>query len=199
MKTNRQPSRSIIAVAGVIAMSAVVADRRVRPTGSETSLAIDRSTDVRTGSRLYLVLHASGVQKYTCQGERTTRLFTDPEGDALQDDGGFEAVVHHFSTSRPGVPSGESKGAVRLKPRGTQTASGGAGNIAWLLLQAVVTSPGPARTDYVQRLNTTGGVAPAGSCTPGATTAVPYTADYFFWRGPGSPRPAPRPRRAETA
>jgi hypothetical protein len=38
------------------------------------------------------------------------------------------------------------------------------------------------RTTYVQRLNTSGGVAPAGTCTPGATIAVPYTADYFFWR-----------------
>ena len=62
-------------------------------------------------------------------------------------------------------------------------ASGGSGNIAWLLLQAVATTDGRlGRTTYVQRLNTSGGVAPAGTCTPGATIAVPYTADYFFWR-----------------
>ena len=38
------------------------------------------------------------------------------------------------------------------------------------------------RTTWVQRLNTSGGMAPAAPCTPGAKLAVPYTADYFFWR-----------------
>jgi len=37
----------------------------------------------------------------------------------------------------------------------------------------------------VQRLNTVGGIAPAGTCTPGVTVAVPYTADYFFWKAKG--------------
>jgi hypothetical protein len=34
---------------------------------------------------------------------------------------------------------------------------------------------------YIQRLNTRGGVAPAGTCTAGAQTAVRYSADYAFW------------------
>jgi hypothetical protein len=34
-------------------------------------------------------------------------------------------------------------------------------------------------------LNAVGGVAPAGTCTPGAMTAVSYSADYFFWRDAG--------------
>jgi hypothetical protein len=33
---------------------------------------------------------------------------------------------------------------------------------------------------YVQRLNTKGGVAPAGSCTEGAQTSVKYEALYTF-------------------
>jgi Protein of unknown function (DUF3455) len=62
-------------------------------------------------------------------------------------------------------------------------AAAGAGNIAWLLLQAVGTSPGrPGQTTWIQRLSAIGGVAPAGMYTPGATTAVPYSADYSFWR-----------------
>jgi Protein of unknown function (DUF3455) len=36
-------------------------------------------------------------------------------------------------------------------------------------------------TTWVQRLNTSGGVAPAGMCTPGAQARVDYSADYFFW------------------
>jgi hypothetical protein len=34
----------------------------------------------------------------------------------------------------------------------------------------------------VQRLNTSGGVAPSTPCTPGDTLEVPYTTDYFFWK-----------------
>jgi hypothetical protein len=61
-------------------------------------------------------------------------------------------------------------------------------NIPLLLLQAVRTSSGPDGSDqlvgttYIQRVNTTGGVAPTGSCTPGAMQSVPYTADYYFYQ-----------------
>ncbi|MFE2531061.1 CHRD domain-containing protein [Streptomyces sp. NPDC059371] len=37
-----------------------------------------------------------------------------------------------------------------------------------------------AGTQEILRLNTVGGVAPAGSCTPGAIVGVPYRADYVF-------------------
>ena len=37
-------------------------------------------------------------------------------------------------------------------------------------------------TTWVQRLNTSGGVAPDATCAPGGRVAVPYSADYFFWR-----------------
>jgi Protein of unknown function (DUF3455) len=35
--------------------------------------------------------------------------------------------------------------------------------------------------DFIQRLDTKGGVAPAGSCTNGAQVAVAYTAEYRFF------------------
>ncbi|ANS67192.1 hypothetical protein SLINC_4968 [Streptomyces lincolnensis] len=35
----------------------------------------------------------------------------------------------------------------------------------------------------ILRLNTVGGVAPAGTCSPGAIVGVPYQADYVFLRG----------------
>ncbi|AVH57149.1 MULTISPECIES: CHRD domain-containing protein [Streptomyces] len=37
-----------------------------------------------------------------------------------------------------------------------------------------------AGTQEILRLNTVGGVAPAGSCSPGAIVGVPYQADYVF-------------------
>jgi hypothetical protein len=83
------------------------------------------------------------------------------------------------------VRDGSSVGAAR-----TATASGGRGNTPWLPLQAVVTTAGSdgdrlASTTWVQRLNTSGGVAPAGTDTPGDSTAVPSSTDYFFWRAAG--------------
>jgi hypothetical protein len=39
---------------------------------------------------------------------------------------------------------------------------------------------------FIQRVNTTGGSAPATGCSletnVGATTLVPYTADYYFFK-----------------
>lgn len=63
------------------------------------------------------------------------------------------------------------------------------GAIPCLLLQAVANRPGTfdeglfARTTFIQRLNTAGGSAPAGSCKVGALEQVPYSADYTFFRG----------------
>jgi hypothetical protein len=66
------------------------------------------------------------------------------------------------------------------------------GAIPWLLLQVVGAERGPTgggfltQTTFIQRLNTSGGTAPATGCgapaNVGATVLVPYTADYFFHR-----------------
>jgi Protein of unknown function (DUF3455) len=65
------------------------------------------------------------------------------------------------------------------------------GAIAWLLLEVVGAEDGPTgghtltATTFVQRLNTSGGIAPSTGCTSldvGAEAFVPYTADYFFYR-----------------
>jgi Protein of unknown function (DUF3455) len=59
--------------------------------------------------------------------------------------------------------------------------------IAWLLLRAVSTEGDGvlAGVDFVQRLETRGGVAPSGACDPAtdATVAVPYRARYVFYAG----------------
>jgi len=64
--------------------------------------------------------------------------------------------------------------------------------IAWLLLTVVGAEDGPAggdtlsKTTFIQRLNTSGGVAPSTGCSSpadvGTVAFVPYTADYFFFR-----------------
>jgi hypothetical protein len=65
------------------------------------------------------------------------------------------------------------------------------GSIAWLLLKVVGSEPGPTAgslltsTTFIQRLNTSAGVAPATGCdssTVGGTVLVPYTTDYYFYK-----------------
>jgi hypothetical protein len=67
------------------------------------------------------------------------------------------------------------------------------GSIACLLLTSIGNDRGPtggrllADTTFVQRLNTKGGLAPSTGCSVatdvGKQALVPYTADYFFFRG----------------
>ncbi len=70
---------------------------------------------------------------------------------------------------------------------GTDPSCPNTGAIPCLLLKAVANKPGRfntglfARTTYIQRLNTNGGVAPTASCKTGALALVPYTADYTFY------------------
>ncbi len=65
------------------------------------------------------------------------------------------------------------------------------GAIPHLLLRAASTTPGKTgnhllKTSFIQRLATTGGVAPAAAkcnaTTAGTTVEVPYTAAYVFWK-----------------
>ena len=67
--------------------------------------------------------------------------------------------------------------------------------IPWLLLSAASTASGPdgdrlAHTTFIQRIATTGGLAPAAAgCnagTAGTSAEVPYTADYYFWKATGN-------------
>ncbi|WP_316758636.1 CHRD domain-containing protein [Streptomyces herbicida] len=61
----------------------------------------------------------------------------------------------------------------------------GDGNIAELDLKATQSGKHHgllAGTGEILRLNTVGGVAPAGTCTPGEIVGVPYQADYVFVR-----------------
>ena len=66
------------------------------------------------------------------------------------------------------------------------------GAIPWLLLEATGVASGPggglflAQTAFIQRVHTSGGIAPAIGCSlttdVGAIALVRYRADYFFYR-----------------
>lgn len=173
---------AVLALCGVVAATA--AAHPAPPTAPGDPL------DPRTyasASKLFLAVHAIGVQKYACQANGTW-LFTDPEATLYKTDRARKTkpVGTHFLNFATGRPVWKYKDGSTVEATRTVLVPAAPGNIPSLLLQAAVTTAGSGhrltRTTWVQRLNTAGGVAPAGTCTPGATSAVPYTADYFFWR-----------------
>ncbi len=190
MGTTTRLARFIFACSCVLALSGLLATassaRSAPPTAPGDPL------DPRTyapESKLFLAVHAFGVQKYTCQATGTW-LFPDPEATFSKTSGAGKPIGSHFLNFATGRPVWEAKDGSAVEAARTASAPAGTGNIPALLLQAVGTAAGPdgdrlARTTWVQRLNTTGGVAPAGTCAAGDTAAVPYSADYFFWKAIG--------------
>ena len=181
MKTKLIIAASVLALCGLLAATA-----SARPAAQ--TVAGDQ-LDPRTyaqDSELFLVAHATGVQKYTCQANGTW-LFTDPEATLYKTDGVPKPIGAHFLNFATGRPVWQLQDGSSVEAARAASAPGGTGNIPWLLLRAVVTTDGSdgdrlTGTTWVQRLNTSGGVAPAGACTPGDVTGVSYSADYFFWR-----------------
>jgi hypothetical protein len=190
MKRRPRLSRFIVACAVVLTLCGLVAAAAMaRPEPqTEPGDALDPRTYV-PDSQLFLVAHAIGVQKYTCQTDGTW-LFTDPEATLYKTTGTPGPIGTHFLNFATGRPVWQHRDGSAVEAARRVTEPGGTGNIPWLLLQAVTTTIGTdgdrlTSTTWVQRLNTSGGVAPAGACTPGDHADVPYTADYFFWRAAG--------------
>jgi hypothetical protein len=115
-----------------------------------------------------------GTQTYTCTGGVFTGASV-PEAQLL----GSIGQVHHYKG-----PTWENKrdGSIITATKvGESTVPG---SIAQLLLQVNGHSGKPGvftKATYIQRLRTTGGTAPTGSCTDGETKAAKYGAVYVFW------------------
>jgi hypothetical protein len=125
--------------------------------------------------RLVLSALGKGVQIYDCVNNVWT--FREPAAAILR--GKHTVALHYAGPTWQSVKDGS-------KVVGTVVARVNAKHperdIPLLLLSATSTGPGLfAGVDFIQRLETKGGVAPTGACQPGASIAVPYTATYNFW------------------
>ncbi|MDT9699152.1 CHRD domain-containing protein [Streptomyces sp. P17] len=95
-------------------------------------------------------------------------------------------IAHSFVEPNSGTPQWIAPDRSAVTGSVLSRTPNGDGNIAELDLKA--TQSGKPRgllagTAEILRLNTVGGVAPAGSCTPGTIVGVPYQADYVFIQG----------------
>jgi Protein of unknown function (DUF3455)/CHRD domain len=164
-------------------------------------------TDLRTTvfpngaarGQLHLLNHAvstSGVaarQESVVLGSQIYACTAQPDGSFAftQDnvDAHLTGGIHHtFVQPVAGPPQWQAPDGSAVSGKVVAKNANGAGNIAELNLDAtqIGASTGLlAHVVEVLRLNTVGGVAPAGSCDPQATPIVhvPYKADYVFING----------------
>ena len=123
------------------------------------------------------VVPAKGVQIYECRDAKW--VFVAPEAD-LFDRYGKKIGTHYAGPAWEAADGSKVVGAVKARSDAPQ-----AGAIPWLLLstKSVAGEGSFSKVTSIQRVSTTGGVAPTGGCEAGAKARVPYTADYYFFKG----------------
>jgi hypothetical protein len=136
---------------------------------------------------LLLDSQASGVQIYVCRASKDDPalfawVFTAPEAQLFN--GAGKVIARHYAGPTWEANDGSKViGEVVARDDGSDP-----GAIPWLLLSAKSTAGTGilSRTQFIQRLRTSGGRAPAQSCNQsrvGAKARVPYSADYKFYAG----------------
>jgi uncharacterized protein DUF3455 len=132
------------------------------------------------GNVLSAVFKASGVQIYGCTDAKWTLIEPAASLTGITLNPVKRVTALHFRG-----PSWESDqdGSLIEGMSPVSAPSDTANSIPQLLVTAKTTrGPGVfGAVTFVQRLSTVGGVAPAGACTAGATTATPYRAVYRFF------------------
>jgi len=205
---------SILSKAGATALAVTFTVSLPQPAHADQGGRItppDVPTKIRPeeGSRLFLVGHAFGTQNYIClpSGAGFKYVLFTPEA-TLFEHRAKQVITHFFS------PNPEENNTVRATWQHSRDSSivwakavdsidstsnpelVAAGAIPWVLLVKAGVAEGPGggdtltKTTFVQRLNTSGGVAPATGCASladvGKQAFQPYEADYFFYSAPDS-------------
>src|SRR5262245_54102623 len=167
-----------------LAVPALLLLALVAPVGARTAddnrlpdLGDCEELEVPAGHKVAFHAYAEGVQIYRWNG--TSWVFLRPEAFLYAGEDDDPVGTHYAGPTWESVSGSYVVGAV------LERCTVDPDSIPWLLLEAV-SSDGPGifdRVTYIQRVNTEGGLAPAG---PGAfigeVARVPYTAEYYFYR-----------------
>jgi len=152
----------------------------------ETVPGVPEALRVSGNEVVSLELHGVGVQIYECQATqdgqtRFTWILKAPAADLLDHTG--NTVGRHYAGPTWEANDGSKViGEIVARDDGPD-----AGAIPWLLLRAT-SSTGKglfSKTQFIQRLHTVGGKAPATDCDAsqaGKRIRVAYAADYYFYR-----------------
>jgi Protein of unknown function (DUF3455) len=171
--------------------------------------AVPSDLKVPAGHALFLRASATGTQNYVCLPTDSGFgwAFFGPQATLTSFKSNTQVMTHFLSPNpdEGGLPRAtwqHSRDTSRVWAKAVASSSDPIfvrpGAIPWLLLEVAGADPGPARRSrlteavYIQRVRTSGGVAPATGCDAqapnvGAKALVPYEADYLFYK-PTRPR-----------
>src|SRR5262245_27224251 len=168
---------------------------------------------VREGFVPFLIGHGDGTQNYVCRpsGNGFAYVLFTPQATLFNDD--LKQLITHYFSPNPKEPNTDPKVVTDRQIRvtwqaqdtstiwaqletaatfGTDPTFVAKDAVAWLRLAVVNHQDGPtggttlSKTQFVQRVNTVGGLAPSTGCASPADAGneafVHYTADYVFWR-----------------
>ncbi len=192
----------IVCLAALAGVCTALRPQPVRATGDPVPPPLPANLEVPAGNEAFLEGHAAGTQNYICLPSDSSFAWTffGPQATLFNDDD--QQIITHFLSPNP-----DESGTARATWQDSSDTSTvwavamasssdpdfvASGAIPWLLLQVVGAEPGPTggdrltRTTFIQRLNTSGGIAPSTGCAQptdvGTRALVPYTADYFFYK-----------------
>jgi hypothetical protein len=172
---------SRLLLVGIVAAVAVLSLTQVAQAGPPPPV-VPGEIQVPEGNKVFLVGHAIGVQIYSCNG--VSWGSATPRANLYDDHG--KLIITHFAG-----PTWQAMDGSRVVGLAEKMVTVDLTAIPWVRLSAASTAAGPdgdrlVATTFIQRIATTGGLAPpAADCsaaTAGTVAEVPYTADYYFWK-----------------
>jgi hypothetical protein len=139
---------------------------------------ITQELQVPAGNRNIAEMQGTGVQTYRC----TSKGWNLVQPDAILTSNDKPVVLHSVGPVWTSVIDGSSVTAEVLKTGKTVK------DIPTVLLKATShRGTGQlSKVTFIQRTNTKGGLAPAGTCQLETTTSVSYSAKYIFWAPTGT-------------
>ncbi len=169
---------------------------------ADSNDGVPSNLKVPDGNKVFLAVTADGAQDYVCLPAKNESGFGwtlyGPQATLYSGKSNVELIGTHFlsaDATGAGHPTWQATDGSRVQ--GTMAASSSdaayvaAGAIPWLLVKASAMGKGKsggstfARTTFIQRIGTKGGVAPASGCQAaadvGAKALVPYSATYVFY------------------
>jgi hypothetical protein len=171
-------SLAIIALISLAVTPALAFDNENGPVLPEECSSIR----VPEGNKLAFHAYAKGVQIYKWNLITQKWDLLAPQAGLFAEESYFGEVGSHYAG-----PTWESKSGSKVEGRrvlGTGCTPDPSA-VAWILLSKYRSEGAGifSKVTYIQRVNTTGGLAPAlPGLLDGETQEVPYTAEYYFYR-----------------
>jgi hypothetical protein len=197
--TTPRPPDGFVSGTVTVTDPTLLAALRSDPGSFYTDLRTDQFPDGAVRAQFHLLNHAvtttgvaalqesvvRGSQIYACTRQSDGSFaFTQHDVEARLSGG----IHHTFVQPDAGPPQWQAPDGTAVTGKVVTKNANGDGNIAELNLDATQIGKSTGLLGHVVevlRLNTVGGVAPAGACNPQATPTVnvPYQADYVFING----------------